>query len=259
MGPTRPIIYRSPNRSFNYFPFLWYDLNNNRHEPGYYDMETGEKVNEDAVEKNGKFETLYKCSYCGTETKVVWESGQKPVCPACGAPLEMTPPEAKDNVQNASTGKKVLNKKTGTGCFIIVLLIYVFLMMRSCVGSIFPKSEPVSYPSEYSDVVLPAPEMIDEPANTPEDSIYVDALERYCYWNDEYESYYDKRTDCYFYYNRDLAVPVWQYWFEGISSDYGDYGWMEYDEKEGKWYIETGNNNWVVLPDRYDFSDLWHF
>lgn len=95
-----------------------------------------------------------------------------------------------------------------------------------------------------------------EPART----IYVNELERSVSWDDEYDAYYDPQTDCYFFLNTDVEPEIWQYWFESISSDYGNYGWMEYDYYEEQWYIQTGRNDWTVLPSKYkNNSDLWHF
>ena len=78
----------------------------------------------------------------------------------------------------------------------------------------------------------------------------------------EYEAesgnYYDKETDCWLWQNTDVTPAVWQYWFEGISSDYGDYGWMEWDDSEKTWYIEASEGNWIALPAKYDTGRLWH-
>ena len=73
-------------------------------------------------------------------------------------------------------------------------------------------------------------------------------------WIDEFDSYYDAAGDCYLGYND--TAGVWQYWYEGISSDYGDYGWMEhYDDG---WFIEESDGEWVPLPASYDSSNLWY-
>ena len=88
-------------------------------------------------------------------------------------------------------------------------------------------------------------------------SIYVEELGRSCYWH-ESGNYYDSGTDCYFWLNTNVNPPVCQYWYEGISSDFGDYRWMEYDYDEKCWYIETSKGKWEVLPDGYDTSNLWH-
>lgn len=91
------------------------------------------------------------------------------------------------------------------------------------------------------------------------DSIYVAALERDVPWNSEYDSYYDRQTDCYFFLNTEMDPPIWQYWYEGVSSEYGDYGWMEWDARESRWYIQTGENKWNPLPENKYRTYFWHF
>ena len=91
------------------------------------------------------------------------------------------------------------------------------------------------------------------------DAIYVSALGRDVPWDSEYDSYYDRETDCYFFLNSEMDPPVWQYWYEGVSSDYGDYGWMEWDAKEKSWYIQTGKDKWSPLPEDKIRSYFWHF
>ncbi len=91
-----------------------------------------------------------------------------------------------------------------------------------------------------------------------QDSYYVAALGRSCDWDKAHDCYYDPQTDCYFWYNTTTKTHTWQYWYEGISSDYGDYGWMEYDTSKKTWFIEVSNGNWTELPERYDTSRLWH-
>ena len=75
-------------------------------------------------------------------------------------------------------------------------------------------------------------------------------------WDDEAESFYDEDSDCWLWYNTDVEPAVWQYWYEGISSDFGDYGWMEHDS-DG-WFIEASYGNWIALPEEYDTSTLWY-
>ena len=91
-----------------------------------------------------------------------------------------------------------------------------------------------------------------------QDSYYVKSIGRYCDWDDEMECYYDPETDCYFWYNDTTKTHTWQYWYEDISSDYGDYGWMEFDSTEKQWYIEVSDGEWIELPSEYDRSNLWH-
>jgi hypothetical protein len=95
-------------------------------------------------------------------------------------------------------------------------------------------------------------------ATAVQDRYYVGSLGRYCEWDDKYECYYDAETDCYFWYNDTTKTHTWQYWYEGISSDYGDYGWMEWDSSEMQWYIEVSDGDWEPLPEEYDRARLWH-
>lgn len=95
-------------------------------------------------------------------------------------------------------------------------------------------------------------------ATAVQESYYVKSIDRYCDWDDEMDCYYDPVTDCYFWYNDTTKTHTWQYWYEDISSDYGDYGWMEYDASEKQWYIEVSDEEWVELPSEYDRSNLWH-
>ena len=76
-------------------------------------------------------------------------------------------------------------------------------------------------------------------------------------WSDYDESFYEANSDCYVWFNTDMDPAIWQYWYEGISSGYGDYGWMEYEN--GTWYIETSQDNWEEV-DLSGYGDrIWHF
>lgn len=89
--------------------------------------------------------------------------------------------------------------------------------------------------------------------------IFVEEIGRTCKWDSESASYYDKTSDCYFWMNDTIDTPQWQYWYEDISSEYGDYGWMEYDFEESIWYIEVAEGDWDPLSNGYDTTELWHF
>ena len=92
----------------------------------------------------------------------------------------------------------------------------------------------------------------------PPSTVYVEEIGRTCILDGE--DYYDSETECWFYYNEELSPAQWQYWYEGISNNYGDYGWMEFDDNNELWYIETSRNNWEVLDyNSYNTSKLWHF
>ena len=75
-------------------------------------------------------------------------------------------------------------------------------------------------------------------------------------WDEEEQSYHDQASDLWAWYNTEVSPSLWQYWYEPISQDYGDFGWMEY--QDGTWYIEAEESNWIPLPDSYDSAPLWH-
>ena len=83
-----------------------------------------------------------------------------------------------------------------------------------------------------------------------------DSADKLLLWDRDAESYFDPDTDCWLWYNRESSPAVWQYWYEGISSDFGDYGWMEHDDTG--WYIEKDYGEWIELPGKYDTSKLWY-
>ena len=115
-------------------------------------------------------------------------------------------------------------------------------------------------PQAFSNVVGSRSDDSESPKSTSnaKKDIFVSEIGRTCKWDSEYESYYDEPTDCYFWKNDTINPVQWQYWYEDISSDYGDYGWMEYDFDENRWYIEVSDGDWIRLPNRYDTTDLWH-
>lgn len=70
----------------------------------------------------------------------------------------------------------------------------------------------------------------------------------------EEDSYYDEETGLWLWFNEEYNV--WQYWYEPISANYSDYGWMEHDS-DG-WWIERYAGDWIQVPSHYDTSKLWY-
>ncbi|MCR5624577.1 MAG: hypothetical protein K6G11_04965 [Lachnospiraceae bacterium] len=79
-----------------------------------------------------------------------------------------------------------------------------------------------------------------------------DDYEKCLSWDYGADSYYDYDTNCYIWYNTDVAPNLWQYWYDDIAGD-SEYGWMECEGD--KWYIET-EDGWVEYEG--DTSNLWH-
>jgi len=190
-------------------------------------------------------ETMLKCEYCGSRIVYKWKEGELPVCEKCGATLRIDIIDKEKEAYSGSRKKGLSNVPLGVKiiiglfvCYLVLLFLVIaadrFAALAAQIGSRGERYETAS----------------------AKNSIYVDEIGRTCYLDGE--DWYDSQTECWFYFN-DSSFPVqWQYWYEGISSDYGDYGWMEYDMDEEAWYIETDNGKWVHLPADYDTSKLWH-
>ena len=127
----------------------------------------------------------------------------------------------------------------------VALIIFIFWAARYFIKH--PEEKPGAQQSGYSQSV------------EAHDPIYVNALGRDVQWSKKYNAYYDKETDCYFFQNTQMDPVVWQYWFEGTSSEYGDYGWMEWDARDSKWYVQTGKKKWEILPEDQIQPHFWHF
>ena len=249
MGSLATPLIRSSRHDYQYYPSRWYDESTGtQYEAGYYD-ENGQYYKNVAIKNGNSYETQLQCDYCGTQIKLKWQEGAIPSCPNCGALLNevadnsVIEDKLQDQILSSSSGdfgRRLKRIAVTMFLFMIALPMLMFACMRKIVTE--NKRAESSYVQEENS----------------DDSIYIDVLDRYCYWDDEYECYYDEPTDCYFVYADEVDPPEWQYWYEGISSDYGDYGWMSYHYDEGLWYIETSNGNWEVLPDSYDTSELWH-
>lgn len=249
-------MYRSVRHDYVYYPSSWFDSATGRnYESGYYD-ELGNHYDHVVIKKNNQYETRASCDYCGTEIKLNWTEGALPSCPNCGALLKeitdnaIVEEEIQDIPQYTSSNTAYTGRRRSVvGTIMIVMLFMIMgpVIMAAIFGSL-RNSAFNNYVKTISS---------EETTEAIDDSIYVEEIGRTCEWVSEYDSYYDKPSDCYFGYKED--TDEWQYWYEGISSDYGDYGWMEYDYGDGNWYIETSNGNWELLPDKYDTSKLWHF
>ena len=233
---------------YDYYPQGWTASNGQYFEEGYYD-ENGRHY--DNMIMTGS-ETMLKCEYCGNRMVYKWEEGDLPVCDKCGASLriDITDKEKAAYSSNAprsnSDLKEVISRipligKVAIGVFLVSLTMPLFAIVAALF--VTATSNNSSSSARYETV-------------SAKNFIYVEEIGRTCYLDGK--DWYDSQTGCWFYYNDSVPPYQWQYWYEGISTDYGDYGWMEYDTDEEAWYIETDNGNWVHLPADYDTSKLWH-
>lgn len=270
--------YVCHHHDYVYYPVAW-ESEGTSYAAGYYD-EDGNHYDSVLIKDE---QTICKCEYCGSSVKIKWEGGAMPNCPNCGAPLSAQATDENGSQTGtegtANTGGK---KKPSKAKIVLRILLAVFLLQfiwglisvwneEKAVGvqevtTTGQDTEPAEpYPVdggdsdvEWAEPAEPYPAGGDSDAEWVEpEEVYVDALGRYCPLGSD-GNYYDSETGTYFWFNTDVTPPQWQYWVEGISDDYGDYGWMEYDDAEQQWYIES-EDGWDVLPADYDAAALWHF
>ncbi len=219
---------------------------------------------------------MYECPYClGRVTGTPSSDGlQALTCPNCGGvlsesnaivqpqPVQQTYSQQQSYGASPDAGSFAYTNRSSHGsqlksCFGILLVTGLMCGTALVLFNVRGGKQLETVHNDYNNGYY---ENYDNGYPDHEDSIYVNELGRTCYWDDEYQCYYDSDTNCYFFENYDMDPPVWQYWFEGVSSDYGsDYGWLEWDYNENCWYVQKGRNTWVKLPESKYTEWLWHF
>ena len=242
------IRYDFRDHDYIYYPHSWTDESGVEHPEGYYD-ENGVYYRNVCAANT---QTMLTCEFCGTKSLWEWKEGTIPSCSSCGAQIKID----KIDVALPNVGRSGgVSKKTWMiplfvylGLIVTGPLLYLsFLLPASLFGIITHKAKDVRHTSattartEITRRVQPS-------------SVFVEEINRNCYLDGE--DYYDKETQCWFWYNTDVDPGQWQYWYEGISSDYGDYGWLEHGS-DG-WFVEASAGNWIPLPSTYDTSGLWY-
>ncbi len=222
----------------------------------------------------------YVCPYCDSSFPYNTADDQSNICPNCGARMEVIETELPTTGAQQTTASdtqyhqpyQTTNTHTSSGLGILgkiiklIILFPIVMLLLAFVGAfIFGGSNSYSsYTTQFSSTGSSNYSSYDSSSTNTSypsvdgDSIFVDEIGRTCYWDEENGCYYDQKTDCYFLYDESNSPATWQYWYEDISSDFGDYGWMEYDTYENRWYIEKSYGNWIPLPSKYDTSKLWH-
>ena len=254
-----------------FFPAGWIDEATGRsYEKGYY-AENGQHYDTVAFENNGRYENVVcHCAYCDQDTLMNPSaediSTRRLQCPNCGAPLEIR--SALDTYQISPPGIAAGTVRSGGKKRIllpVMLSIVLILAGLTAFGSYLLRKD-ASQSNEFQITGQ-------DPAAAPDEELFGDAIglvhsgdnayrvsggasDKQLVWDTDADSYYDESSDCWVWYNTDVEPAVWQYWYEGISSDFGDYGWMEHDE-DG-WFIEESYGNWIELPAEYDAGDLWY-
>ena len=277
-GGMAPRYVYGRRHDYIYYPVAWVDNDTGRsYEKGYYD-ENGQHYDDVAFNKDGQYKNVVcHCPYCDKDTVVDMSSedaaGKTLQCPSCGAPMQVNSflddyasgsqersPDSDDRAATRSDRRRM-------GCLIsMAILLSIVIITRISARIQRPDPMPILGGTQQITTVDSTSSNVDLFGET----VYLaagenggftitdsaDASDRNMVWDYGEECYYDEASDCWLWFNTDVTPPVWQYWYEGISSDFGDYGWMEYED--GIWYIEADEGNWIELPAGYDAGQLWH-
>ena len=288
-GALRPSYYYGRRHDYVYYPESWTDAaSGTSYEKGYYD-ENGQYYSSVAFPENGKYENVVcKCPYCGSDTVLTLTTEEAAAhnleCPHCGGPMEIVS-ELDDYVNQSFTGntheynsekslsafRQPKKKKRPWGWIILAAVLGLALLGKTAeeaengYNSYAPPEQQIHEIVQGDPYSAAGTDLFDFGSviylNEIGQGRYViedtgESGDKVLEWDAESDNYYDAATDCWLWYNTDMDPPVWQYWYEGISSDYGDYGWMEHDSTG--WYIEASYENWIRLPAKYDASGLWY-
>lgn len=208
-GYVRPKPYHCKDHDYIYYGTTWRDEETGKTYPkGYYD-ESGRHYANVVIKDSQSQESRFQCPYCDTEVKTAWKKGAKPVCPNCGAQLTLVQEDEEiknvfDTFNYTPDPQRYAREQAEETFGIIAKILGAVAIMVGAIAAIV---------------------FVIASANKAPKSMYVKEIGRECRWLSQYESYYDQVTDCYFWYNDTIEFPDWQYWYEGISSDYGEFGW----------------------------------
>ncbi len=265
-----PRTYYGSSHDYVYYPSSWTDSSTGTtYAQGYYD-ENGKYYESVAFAKDGKYENVVcHCDYCGQDVVLNPDSTKEALtnlkCPNCTAPLiiksmldEEVGTSRFDRADSFEVQKPAKKKKRKWPWIVAIILIVLYY-----IGSEEQKKESYQFGNTQQTQFVEN-DTSDFGATIrlrkagPNRFSYAESgsADKTLIWDKDAESYYDQESDCWLWYNTDVDPSVWQYWYEGISSDYGDYGWMEH-ASDG-WYIEISRENWKPLPGRYDISNLWY-
>lgn len=275
-----PRIYRCKYHDYAHYPQPWIDSQTGvTYKAGYYD-EDGKYYEDIVFSEHGKIldsaTAVCRCDYCGMDDSRPWAEREKP-CPYCGGNMSLVSQIddlVSDDVEDEFGEPKTYGNgtDTNTGLSVLLVSIVAILLIALIGGTItngydepdrdtFHNYNNYNIPDLGNNMFL----MEGEGGFTiTDESDYKDNYENGGYKYlvlDSDGNYYDKDTDMYVWLNEDIDPPQFQYWLEGLSSEYGDYGWMEYDPIEESWYIETYSENWEALDEATyeEFKDrLWH-
>lgn len=261
-----PAILHCLQHDYAYYPTSW-ECEGQQYEAGYYDESGNRYENVAFTDETGESTVEFSCEYCGTRAKYKWMEGQFPKCSSCGAPLSprdvhtdaVIPDHSEMTDDAAITENSPRQKKRRT--WLIIVAVFVLIWLYDSFSSRGAEYHP-STNGGYTTELHPAAEQIrigedirlKHIGNSIYEIISSGNADKVLEYLPEDDYYYDSDTEAWLYYNTEMSPAVWQYWFEGFSSDYGDFGWMECEGKD--WYVEASSGNWQKYSG--STASLWH-
>ena len=249
--PTRrPRTYYCRNHTYVFYPQSWTDNTGRTYESGYYDEEG--RYYKDLALKNydSLHEVICQCNDCGYVINRNLDEEDLTTCPKCSGNMEIITNvdefiQEEENKNKSSFWKKVLIFFLG-----IILPIGLIATLYRAIS--------VNYNTNNNNTgivnVVNSSTITLKKESSNAYSISSSYKDKTIKYDSREQLYHDEESDMWLWYNQNY--DVWQYWYEPISGNYGNYGWMEHDS-DG-WWIEASYNNWIKLPSNYDQSKLWY-
>lgn len=260
--------------NYIYYPYGW-KHNDITYQRGYYDEE-GNYYDRVVFERNGVYHNLIcNCEYCGSAIKMDWQTGETLKCPNCGGSVavetaydtytedpDYTAYEAeKEKARKASAANAEAKSSKRTYIILIIAVIgFVVFLITSFImfaSASITDTRTEKLNSGISNVEIWGRTVYLKSQGNGSYSISGTAsdYDKKLTWDYGENSYYEKNSQCFLWYNTDVAPNLWQYYYVGVSTNYPEgCGWLEY-EPTG-WYVETSNGKWETYTG--DTSSFWH-
>ena len=255
MPSRRPRTYYCRNHTYVFYPQSWTDNSGRTYESGYYD-ENGKYYKEIALKNyDSLHEVMLKCDNCGYVINRNIDEDDITTCPNCGSEMNIVTNVDEFIAEDEAEKRRSFWKTLGTlllGLGMPILLIgLLFTTLRARTHQNTNNTQIVQPAQTTKEKYL-------KKVDTNKYQLVSSQADKTIVYDANEDCYYDKETDMWLWYNTTVSPKVWQYWYEPISGDFGDYGWMEYDIYEKCWYVEADYNKWIKVPAAYDTSKLWY-
>ena len=250
----RPVTYYCVNHNYIYYPESW-TSGGKTYRAGYYD-ETGKYYDKKPFSEKDSGKIYTKCPNCGYVANYDYmEFNDLEDCPACGTKMQIAEDEDIFISQEEVKEKNNFWKIFGFITLVIVCPLIILGLLFTTIKNTYNNNNGINIvqPTNNPGFVYGQPIYLTKNNDNSYSVSSSNTGKKLEYVASE-DSYYDKENDYWVWYSKDYNV--WQYWYEPISSNFGDYGWMEHDY-EG-WWIEADRDNWIKVPSNFDTSKLYY-